>query len=220
MATKEYHTELEEVQDLMELKNTLGWDDQDPAYTSRLKIINQKWLKKLKQEGKQKAIHISESDKAEPEEKVKWHMDQVVHVDKKSKDFAQVKACLDSFIKGDWKVPKKARGNDKWRHYICVDSKGKEKHFKVVKAEKGYNFYGGMAWGKPLPESDPDSDDSDGQDGAGDAGASAKPTNKAKDTPGVSSAKPVKKRASEAAKAAQAGPSSVAPGRPKRSKPQ
>lgn len=71
---------------------------------------------------------------------------------------------------------------------------------------------------KPLPESDPDSDDPDGQDGAGDAGASAKPTKKGKDTPGVPSAKPVKKRASEAAKAAQAGPSSVAPGRAKRSR--
>ena len=64
------------------------------------------------------------------------------------------------------------------------------------------------------------SDDSDGQDGAGDAGASAKPTDKAKDTPGVSSAKPVKKRASEAAKAAEAGPSSVGAGRPKRSRAQ
>ena len=116
-------------------------------------------------EGKGKAP--PKEDAEEYTERVHFDKTKVLHTDSKSEDFTQVKEALTKFRKGSWKLPSKSRGNNVWRHYIHVDANGGEHHFKDNK----YQFFGGVASGKPIPDSDSQDSEGEAADGAPEAEA-------------------------------------------------
>ena len=190
----------------------MKWESEDEEFTKRKDLVGKKWLKHLKDECKG-TVKAAKKDVEEYTEKVRFDLSNVVHTDKKSKDFNQVKEALAKFKKGTWKLPSKSRGNHLWRHYIHVDAKGLENHFKVVNKGDQYEFFAGIATGKPIPDSD--SQESDGNDDGGDPDVvpAAMPADAPKDTSKDKGKKKGKDKDSDRAQADEAGPSGAQAGK-------
>jgi hypothetical protein len=212
MATKEYASELEEMKDLMELKDMMRWGDEDDEYTTRVALINKKWLNILKKECKGKGKPPPKDDE-EDTERVHFDKTKVLHTDKQSQDFTQVREALTKFRKGTWKVPSKSRGNNLWRHYILVDAKGGEQHFKVVLKDNKYQFFGGVASGKPIPDSDSQDSDAEGAGAAPDAEAAVEEVPSPEDTSARRKGKGGKRKPTVPEEAAQAAPKAAKGGK-------
>ena len=89
---------------------------------------------------------------AQPVGRMKWNDLKVVYTDKKSKQFDQVKKDLGKYREGKWGNPKgRTRGNGAWRHYVHTDAQGVESHIKVIKKEKGFEFFTGLVSGVLIP---------------------------------------------------------------------
>ena len=205
MATKEYASELEEMKDLMELKDMMRWGDEDDEYTTRVALINKKWLNILKKECKGKGKPPPKDDE-EDTERVHFDKTKVLHTDKQSQDFTQVREALTKFRKGTWKVPSKSRGNNLWRHYILVDAKGGEQHFKVVLKDNKYQFFGGVASGKPIPDSDSQDSDAEAAEADPEPEAAVAEVPSPEDTSARRKGKGAKRKPTDPEEAAQAAP--------------
>ena len=61
-----YASEHDEVKDLLEMKKTLKWADDDDKFLERLELIQKKWLKKLKQAATGKVKTEAKQEAAQP----------------------------------------------------------------------------------------------------------------------------------------------------------
>ena len=76
----------------------------------------------------------------------------------------------------------RTRGNGFWRHYVHTDAQGVESHIKVIKKEKGFEFFTGMVSGELIPDSESEKDDKEADSGAEEAASPAKSITPAPDT--------------------------------------
>ena len=66
MEVVEFGSEHDEVKDLLEMKKTLKWADDDDKFLERLEFIQKKWLKKLKQAATGKVKTEAKQEAAQP----------------------------------------------------------------------------------------------------------------------------------------------------------
>ena len=112
MEVIEYASEHGEVKDLLDMKKSLKWADEDEKFLERPELIQKKWIKKLKQAANGKVKTEAKPPAAQPVGHMKWDDHKVVHTDKKSKEFDQVKKNLGKYREGKWGNPKgRTRGN-------------------------------------------------------------------------------------------------------------
>jgi hypothetical protein len=206
-----YASEHDEVKDLLEMKKSLKWGDEDEKFLERLELIQKKWLKKLKLAAAGKVKTEAKPPAAQPVGHMKWDDHKVVYTDKKSKEFDQVKKNLGKYREGKWGNPKgRTRGNGFWRHYVHTDAQGVESHIKVLKKEKGFEFVTGLVSGVLIPETDSEKEDNDAVSEAEEAASPAKSIAPAPDTDALPASGKRKRKASGQAEAPEA-----APGKPK-----
>ena len=211
MEVVEYASEHDEVKDLLDMKKSLKWGDEDEKYLERLELIQKKWLKKLKQAANGKVKTEAKPPAAQPVGHMKWDDLKVVYTDKKSKEFHQVKKDLGKYREGKWGNPKgRTRGNGSWRHYVHTDAQGVESHIKVLKKEKGFEFFTGLVSGVLMPDTDSEKEDKDAESEAEEAGSPPKSIAPAPDTDALPASRNRKRKASDQAEAPEA-----APGKPK-----
>ena len=207
MEVVEYASEHDEVKDLLEMKKSLKWGDEDEKYLERLELIQKKWLKKLKQAANGKVKTEAKPPAAQPVGHMKWDDHKVVYTDKKSKEFDQVKKNLGKYREGKWGNPKgRTRGNGFWRHYVHTDAQGVESHIKVLKKEKGFEFVTGLVSGVLIPETDSEKEDKDAVSEAEEAASPAKSIAPAPDTNAPPAARKRSRKGSDQAEAPEAAP--------------
>ena len=83
MEVVEYASEHDEVKDLLEMKKSLKWGDEDEKFLERLELIQKKWLKKLKLAAAGKVKTEAKPPAAQPVGHMKWDDHKVVYTDKK-----------------------------------------------------------------------------------------------------------------------------------------
>jgi hypothetical protein len=196
-----YASEHDEVKDLLEMKKSLKWGDEDEKFLERLELIQKKWLKKLKLAAAGKVKTEAKPPAAQPVGHMKWDDHKVVYTEKN----------LGKYREGKWGNPKgRTRGNGFWRHYVHTDAQGVESHIKVLKKEKGFEFVTGLVSGVLIPETDSEKEDKDAVSEAEEAASPAKSIAPAPDTDALPASGKRKRKASGQAEAPEA-----APGKPK-----